>query len=187
MRVICTITNNGKFLVSSAWSSFRKKRVVAHFDHKVGHKFIPFKIPCMTWRIIHDRFLIDGKIIRYFAGTFDITYRNSNLRALLINCWNKPSQNSIATFIHIILLLIIIWEMLYGTSSVMVTWIKSPLLFVKLDNDGSCISCNCGDGGVIRTSTCNLVMAYSILMGRGTIYNSVKMTSRQFFGELRIL
>lgn len=54
------------------------------------------------------------------------------------------------------------------TSSIMLTWIKPSLLFVKLHSDGSCINGYCGGGGVIRTSAGNLVMAYSIPMDRGT-------------------
>lgn len=49
----------------------------------------------------------------------------------------------------------------------MVTWIKPLLLFTKFNSDESCINENYGRRGVIRTGTRHLVMAYSILMGRG--------------------
>lgn len=55
----------------------------------------------------------------------------------------------------------------------MVTWIKPPLLSIKLNSDGSCINGNCGGGGVIRTCAGDLIMAYSIPMGRCTS-NSVE-------------
>ncbi|WMV42385.1 hypothetical protein MTR67_035770 [Solanum verrucosum] len=43
--------------------------------------------------------------------------------------------------------------------------VKPPLLFVKLNRDGLYINENYGEG-VVRTSACDLVMAYFIPMGR---------------------
>ncbi|XP_070001998.1 uncharacterized protein [Nicotiana sylvestris] len=47
-------------------------------------------------------------------------------------------------------------------------WIKPPLLFVKLNSDGSCKDGICGGGGIVRNSMGTLIMAYSIPLGAGT-------------------
>lgn len=45
---------------------------------------------------------------------------------------------------------------------------KSPLLFVKMNNDGSCVNGMCGGGGVVRDNHGKVLMAYSMPLGHGT-------------------
>lgn len=49
-----------------------------------------------------------------------------------------------------------------------VKWIKTPILFVKLNSDGSYKNGECGGGGVVRDSLGKVIMAYSIPFGQGT-------------------
>ncbi|XP_070046145.1 uncharacterized protein [Nicotiana tomentosiformis] len=49
-----------------------------------------------------------------------------------------------------------------------VKWLKPPLLFIKLNSDGSCVNGNCGGGGVVRDNCGKMFMAYAIPMSQGT-------------------
>ncbi|OIT37319.1 putative ribonuclease h protein [Nicotiana attenuata] len=53
-------------------------------------------------------------------------------------------------------------------SIIAVKWIKPPILFVKLNSDGSCVNGECGARGVIRDCIGNFMMAFSKPLGQGT-------------------
>lgn len=53
-------------------------------------------------------------------------------------------------------------------SVILVKWIKHLILFLKLNNDGSCIDGICGAGGVVRDSRGRMLMAYILPLGLGT-------------------
>lgn len=53
-------------------------------------------------------------------------------------------------------------------SIISVGWIRPPILFVKLNSDGSCIDGKCGVGGVIRDFGGKFIMACSIHWGMVT-------------------
>lgn len=58
---------------------------------------------------------------------------------------------------------------LYETSFTMVKWIKPPMLFVKLNTDGSCNNGACGGlGGVVRDDMGRFIMAIILPLGQGT-------------------
>lgn len=46
-------------------------------------------------------------------------------------------------------------------SIIIVKWSRPPILFLKLNNDGSCIDGICGAGGVVRDSGGRMLMAYT--------------------------
>ncbi|XP_060195447.1 uncharacterized protein LOC132624733 [Lycium barbarum] len=51
------------------------------------------------------------RIWGHFVGNLGIDYRNTNLRTLLLRCWNHKAKNPIASYIHKALPTIIIWEL----------------------------------------------------------------------------
>ncbi|XP_060200551.1 uncharacterized protein LOC132628804 [Lycium barbarum] len=57
---------------------------------------------------------------------------------------------------------------LVDTFSVAIKWIKPPLLFVKMNLDGSCVGSSSGGGGVVRDSMGNFIMSFILPLGIGT-------------------
>ncbi|XP_070052273.1 uncharacterized protein [Nicotiana tomentosiformis] len=50
----------------------------------------------------------------------------------------------------------------------MVKWIKTPVLSVKLNSNGSCVEGKCGGEGIIRDYQGFTIFAYSMQLGPGT-------------------
>lgn len=54
------------------------------------------------------------------------------------------------------------------TTGTMVKWIKTPVLSVKLNSNGSCVEGKCGGEGIIRDYQGFTIFAYSMQLGPGT-------------------
>ncbi|OIT19637.1 hypothetical protein A4A49_55186 [Nicotiana attenuata] len=54
------------------------------------------------------------------------------------------------------------------TSTILVRWIKPPLLFVKLNTHGTWVQGIFGGGGVVRDKLGRFIMAFTLPLGQGT-------------------
>lgn len=50
-------------------------------------------------------------IWKYFVGPLGITYRNVNMRTLIINCWNQRTKNFVIAYVLKIIPPFVLWEL----------------------------------------------------------------------------
>ncbi|WMV30273.1 hypothetical protein MTR67_023658, partial [Solanum verrucosum] len=62
---IWTLSETGKFYVSSAWKLLRQKRIKYHFESNIWQKEVSYKMPFITCRTIHNRLSTDDKISKF--------------------------------------------------------------------------------------------------------------------------
>lgn len=59
----------GIFTTLSAWNCIRQRKDIAVFLKRIWHKYLPFKMSFLVWRILKDKLPFDDTIMR-FVHTF---------------------------------------------------------------------------------------------------------------------
>ncbi|XP_075082606.1 uncharacterized protein LOC142166877 [Nicotiana tabacum] len=159
---------DGKFSIASAWKTLRQRKHISQFDSMIWHKNVPFKMACITWRAVHDIIPTDDRIKKFGTNIISKCCCCTSLNM-------QPAEESVQHLFTSGRYTQLLWD--YYASKLDIVYrgvplrnllIKPPILFVKLNSDGSCRNGECGGGGLVRDSLCKFIMAYSISLGQCT-------------------
>ncbi|KAK4707377.1 hypothetical protein R3W88_033066 [Solanum pinnatisectum] len=82
-QAIWKLTNDGKFICSSAWNSIREKREKSRFSSLIWHRSIPFKSSFLLWRSLRGKLPTNDKLT---------TFGNEPVQCF---CCNRPGMDDI--------------------------------------------------------------------------------------------
>ncbi|XP_059292579.1 uncharacterized protein LOC132046049 [Lycium ferocissimum] len=174
-----TPAETGIFSVSSAWNFLRHKKPIAPIDSRLWHKDVPYKIhdsrnrdsrtSLLQWEFCtadmellcrkdgnqHQKFKPQG----FATQMLELHNKKPFVQKNLCKCEIPNNWNNLLNLME---------SKLVDTCSVAVKWIKPPLLFVKLNSDGSGVGSSSGGGGVVRDSMGNFIMSFILPLGIGT-------------------
>ncbi|XP_070036476.1 uncharacterized protein [Nicotiana tomentosiformis] len=160
---------DGKFSIASAWKTLRQRKHISQFDSMIWHKNVPFKMACITWRTVHDIIPTDDRIKKILPPI--VIWELWRSRCSSKYEMERPTVAGSILLINFNIIQIV--KAQFRKLDLNYTWenlrrIKPPILFVKLNSDGSCRNGECGGGGLVRDSLCKFIMAYSISLGQCT-------------------